>query len=371
MAIPRRRWLAACAAGVFGLWFQGCSQRPVRLGFLGGLTGPSADLGVAGRDGALLAVESHNKTGQGPVVELLVFDNGQHPGAFNEVLQDMRAAGVSAVIGPMTSSMAAHWIPLANAEKLLTVSPTVTSSDFSGHDDWFFRVCSSTREYASHSADHHVQTMGWKRFAIIRDDGNAAYTRTWATHFVARLQSLGGDLVHQTVYRLASPGASFSSHVAEVLATKPEVVVLVANAVDTANLAQLLRKANPNLPLVTAEWAATEQLIELGGRAVHGVLVAQYFDRSSNAAPFVAFKSAFQQRYRREPGFAEVAAFDATGVLLQAIRQQHRRESLRETLLRLRRFDGLQQPVLFDGHGDASRQLYITRIVDGRYRVES
>lgn len=370
MAFQRRRWLSACAAGLCWPWLPGCAERVWRLGFLGGLTGPSADLGVAGRDGALLAVEAHNAQAQGPPAELAVFDARQQAGALPDVLREMRAAGLAAVVGPMTSSVAERWIPLANADKLLTVSPTVTSSDFSGQDDWFFRVCSSTREYASRSAEHHVGKMGWRRFAMVRDDGNAAYTRTWATHFATRLRALGGDLVHHGVYRHNTPGDSLAGVVAEVLSTQPDVVVLVANAIDTANLAQLLRKSQPTMPLVTAEWAATEQLIELGGRAVQGVFVAQYFDRSSRHPPFVAFQSAFQRRYRREPGFAEVAAFDATGVLLQALQQQARHESLRDTLLRVRRFEGVQQPVVFDAYGDASRALHITRIVDGRYVVE-
>lgn len=41
-----------------------CSpQEPIRLGFVGGLSGRVADLGIDGRDGVLLAVEMRNKSG--------------------------------------------------------------------------------------------------------------------------------------------------------------------------------------------------------------------------------------------------------------------------------------------------------------------
>ena len=41
-----------------------CSKdEPVRIGFVGGLTGRVADLGIAGRNGALLAVEERNAAG--------------------------------------------------------------------------------------------------------------------------------------------------------------------------------------------------------------------------------------------------------------------------------------------------------------------
>ena len=36
---------------------------PIKVGFLAGLTGRVADLGIAGRDGAILAVEQTNREG--------------------------------------------------------------------------------------------------------------------------------------------------------------------------------------------------------------------------------------------------------------------------------------------------------------------
>ena len=57
-----------------------CSPKePVKIGFLGGVSGRVADLGIAGRNGALLAVEMRNKAGglNGRTVELLVEDDQQ------------------------------------------------------------------------------------------------------------------------------------------------------------------------------------------------------------------------------------------------------------------------------------------------------
>ncbi|TDQ40659.1 hypothetical protein, partial [Tepidicella xavieri] len=51
--------------------------------------------------------------------------------------------------------------------------------------------------------------------------------------------------------------------------------------------------------------------------------------------------------------------------------QRRRGEDLRGALLRVRRFDGLQQTIEFNDHGDAQRRLYITRVSGGRYVVEA
>jgi ABC-type branched-subunit amino acid transport system substrate-binding protein len=70
-------WLtAACLAT---LLLIACGpQEPIRIGFIGELTGNSADLGEAGRNGAMLAIEQANQGGgiNGRPIELLARDTG-------------------------------------------------------------------------------------------------------------------------------------------------------------------------------------------------------------------------------------------------------------------------------------------------------
>ena len=56
-------------------------QVPWRVGFLGGLSGRVSDVGLAGRDGARLALDQVNARGgiAGRQVELIVRDHAQHP----------------------------------------------------------------------------------------------------------------------------------------------------------------------------------------------------------------------------------------------------------------------------------------------------
>lgn len=355
---------------VLVLVLTGCSQAPVTVGFLGGLTGSAADLGVGGRDGALLAVEQANARGGvgGRAVNLRVFDDGQQPERLASIWPSIESAGLSAMVGPMTSSVAAHWLPLANQAQLLTVSPTVTSSRFSGVDDHFFRVISSTREYASLTARHHLAAGQWRRYALVLDASNQAYTFSWAEHFEAAVRTYGGEVVATVAYP-RDAAAALDGALEQALAASPEALMVVANATDTARLAQLLRQRGITLPLLGAEWAATPQLLLAGGRAVEGMLLAQYMDLESKVPRYVAFDAEFRRRYGRAPGFVEVAAYDAMQVVLAGLAQQQRDESLKHTLLRLRRFQGVQQDIVFDGYGDSQRALAMTRVSNGRFVV--
>lgn len=363
--------LAVLATGLGGAGWVGCATQPLRLGFLGGLTGPTSDLGVAARDSALLVLESANQQGgvAGAPVELLEFDDRQEPATLVDTLRSMQAAGVAGVIGPMTSSVAAAWIPLANQAGLTTVSPTVTSSDFAGLDDQFFRVCSTTQEYAQLSATYAVRQRGWRRLALVRDDSNRAYTLSWARHFASSLHQQGGTLLHEAVFTSHTLHTGLLPAVDDATAHRPDVLVVVANARDTALLAQHLRKQGVALPILAGEWAATDKLMAFGGKAVEQMLVAQYFDPGGQQPAYRAFVERFGRRFRRAPGFVEVAAHDAAVVMLQALAARQRGETLKQALSRVKRFDGLQQAIDINATGDAHRSLYMTRVVDGKFVV--
>jgi branched-chain amino acid transport system substrate-binding protein len=58
----------------------------------------------------------------------------------------------------------------------------------------------------------------------------------------------------------------FESLVKNILAPGPEAVLMIANAVDVARIAQQFRKVDKSTKMVAVEWAGTQQLIELGER---------------------------------------------------------------------------------------------------------
>lgn len=368
-------WHRRCTTGLvlaLALLLPACEKAPLGVGFLGGLTGHAADLGTAGRDGALLAVEQVNLLGGigGVSVKLHEFDDQQQPGDLPQVMQAVQRTGVLGLVGPMTSSIAKEWIPLANQAALLTVSPTVTSSDFTGQDDFFFRVISDTQTYARASAAHYAKGSQRRRFAVALDENNAAYTRSWLKHFKVATQVHGATLVSEIGFGLAG-SLPIAEVVRQSLAARPDAMVLIANAPDTARIVQMVRKENALLPLMAAEWSATEQLLMLGGRAVEGLRIAQFMDHQSTTPNYLKFVADFRQRFGRTPGFAEVAAFDAMRVMLQALAQRQPGESLKASMLRIRRFQGLQQLIEFDDWGDSSRQVVLTTVQDGRYQAET
>ena len=364
------RWrLVGLVLTVASLLVSCGDKEPIRLGYLGGTSGRVADLGISGRNGAQLAIELANQRGgiDGRQIELIVRDDEQNPELAKQRFKELVSAGVSAVIGPMTSSMAVAILPLANEQKMLVVSPTATANELGGKDDQFFRVIDSTNSYASAAAQYQFGQLGQRKVALVFDQRNKAYSESWAGDFRNGFEKLGGKVI---LYRPFESGddAGLGALAEETLRAQPDAVVMVANSVDAALLAQHLRRRSPGIRLATSEWAATERFIELAGSAAEGVVLAQFFDRSSTTPGFVAFREKYQERFGEAPGFGSVTAFDAANVLIESL-SRHPRLSAKEAVMAIRRFSGLQTPFELDAAGDARRHVFVTVVRDGRFVV--
>ena len=364
-----RLWQFVAALLAIGGALAGCvPPEPLRLGFLGGLSGRVADLGIAGRNGAMLAVEIRNSSGgvNGRVVELLVEDDKQDPDLARKAVGRLLERKVEAIIGPMTSAMAVATVPLVNEAELVMLSPTVTTTTLTGIDDHFLRVIASTAEYARISSADHFERLGLRRVAVAYDLRNRAYTEGWLADYRHAFESAGGTL-NITVPFSSSEETSFADLAGRLLSAKPELVLILANSVDAALLAQQIRKRDGVVRIGTSEWAATERLIELGGKAVEGVMIAQFVDRDSTQPAYVAFRRRYVERFGQEPGFGGLTAFDAANVVLDALVARQPGQTLKQVILVRGVFSGAQSEIRFDATGDAARETYLTTIRDGSF----
>lgn len=342
-------------------------QEPIRIGFIGGLSGRVVDLGEAGRNGAQIAIEQVNQAGGigGRQVELVVHDDAQSPEKAIAVAEALIALRVEAIIGPMTSAMAEVIMPITEKAGMTVVSPTVTARKFFGLVDNFFLIMSSTRDDAGLSARFHFDESGFSRVAAIYDLNNRAYTESWLEDFTVPFQQLGGNVDPVSFFSTAE--TKYGEIVDTALAKRPDAILLIAGAVDAAKLAQRVRERNQKVGLFAAQWATTERLIEYGGRAVEGMYLHNYVDRSSEALRMQALRTIYKERFHRDPGFAGVAGYDAASVILDALSRRQENQTLGEALLTLGPFPGAEGPIKFDHFGDSSKIPHITVIRGGEF----
>lgn len=365
----RNHWmLFVCAVSCLALVLQGCEREPIRIGFVGGISGRVADLGVGGRNGALLAVEERNARGgiNGRPVELIIRDDEQDAATARRVTRELISLPVAALIGPMTSSMALTIVPMVNSAHMVTVSPTVTTADLSGLDDYFLRMLPDTTRYAPKTARFHREKSGLSRAAVIYDTGNRSYTESWLNSFRTSFEGLGGQVVAVTSYR-SGDNVSFAPLVRQALSRKPDLIVLVCSAVDAALLCQQVRKLDKRIAISVSEWGSTERFIELGGAAVEGVYFAQFLDHGNRTPRYLNFLAAYRKRFGQDPGFSGIAGYDAATVVLDALAAQRHGDSLKQTILGIKVYQGVQRNIVLNPFGDTESMPYLTVVRNGEF----
>ena len=341
-----------------------CGQKePIKIGFVGGLSGRVADLGVGGRNGVQLAVEECNAAGgiDGRLIELVVKDDQQNPATARQAVDDLLSQKVELIIGPMTSAMAMAVLPQINKAQIVLLSPTVTATKLFGIDDFFVRVIATTREYAAKSARYQFQKRGARTAAVIYDRSNLAYTESWLNDFRATFESLGGQMIDIRAFT-SGQDMVFLPLVKDLVAIDADVVLIIANAVDAALICQQVNKLAPGQNIAMSEWASTERFIELAGKASEDVVVSQFMDATDHSQAFLDFQAAYLERFHQPIGFAALAGYDAARVAIAAISVRGKGESLKNAILRKGRFQGVQQELEIDRFGDAERKVIISAV---------
>jgi branched-chain amino acid transport system substrate-binding protein len=350
------------------LALSGCgAPEPIPIGFIGGLSDRNSDNGQSGQNGVILAIEQFNRAGGvgGRIVELISRDDAQNKDTAAKSANELVAAKVEAVIGPFTSSMAEVIVPITGQAGIFQVSPTITSMAFYGKDDNLFRINRTTRDNARDYAG--VMTgRGQRKIAVAYDIRNRNFTESWLNEFRAAVEADGGSVLIAEAYE-SSPEVNFEKVVQAMVASKPDSLFFISGALDVARLAQQARKQAPKLPIGASEWASTEQLVDLGGTVVEGLLIVQNYNHEDQSARFREFSEAYFKRFQRNPGYSSVSAYDAAIVVLTALKNRKPSESMKAAALRSGPYQGLQQEISFDANGDTPRKVFFTEIRDGRY----
>lgn len=341
----------------------------VRVGFVAQLTGIQAELGVQERNGVQMAIEEINAAGgvAGRPIELIVRDDLGTPEGAQAADSELIEAGVVAIIGHATSGQTIAGLAVTNPARVVMLSPTASTPELSGLDDYLFRVVYSLVDRARALAQHIYQGRQITRIAVIYDADNTAYSRPYADAFAGKYQSLGGKVIAEANFS-SKAQADFAPLVAQIRASNPDGLLIIASDIDTALFAQRTRLMDWPIPLFTSAWAQTETLINNGGQAVEGLEI-EIASASSNQTPaYVDFKTRYQARFGQATSFGATSGYEAAQVLAAALQKTGgKAEGLVQALVGIKDFKGLSDTFSFDKYGDVSRPFYLGAIRDGKY----
>ncbi|WP_432738507.1 ABC transporter substrate-binding protein [Maridesulfovibrio sp. FT414] len=345
------------------------NSTPIRIGYIGSLSGKYSDMGKTCRDGALLAVEEINRAGgiNGRKLALVIKDDGSSPASSLERARELQTLGLKIIIGPFTSSSAAKTLDFINKNKILTIGPVVAGDQLAEKDDYFIKLYPSSKLFGTELGKLAV-SMGLRNPAIITDSNNRVYAEPMAKAFKDQLRKSGAAISTEMEFNSAEK-VSYAELIEKILPPRPDAMLIIAGPLHTAMIAQQLRIKGSSIPCMSSSWAANEDLISGGGNAVEGMLMYVPFDRNSTIRAFNDFQKAYENRFSSIPSFCSAFNYEAVKLLAGAIKNSGAvsPEELRTVITDNMPHKGLQENYFIDANGDAQRPLVLQTIKDGKF----
>lgn len=352
-------------------FFVGCADTsPLRIGFVGTMVGKLSDLGVPGRNGAQLALETVNARGgiAGRMLELVVEDDGNSPEQAKQAVERLAREGVVGIIGHMTSQMSLAGYPVAERLGIPMVSPTAATPELSGKKDLFFRVLPVSTKWSEGLAKHALK-QGRRRAFMVWDQSNESYCVPVVRSFEDVFRTGGGAIVGEYGYS-GNDFRDWSGLASKIAASSADSVVVAMSARDLAQLARARDSLELAVPIYSAMWAYTKEILLAGGNAVNGITFAVGYVDDMSSRAFQEFRSRFMQRFGWEPNYAAALSYEATMLLLAGLEDTGgRREGLAEALVGLRGMQGVIGDYVLDEYGDVVRSSFLVTITDRRFEI--
>ncbi len=235
MSPPRRPLLAVLLALAACAPPSGGGER-VALGAIFPVTGPLAEVGAAQLQAAHLAVDEINAKGGvlGRPLDIRFRNDGSDAQQAGRYAGELVDEGATVLIGGVDSPLALAITQATDARAVfLSGSATATTLTAQSAQGFTFRTCASEAGEASLLAQR-ARARGLTRMAVIRrpPPDQSTLVETFASAFTRG----GGSLTVTVAYQKGA--SSYRALLAQVLATRPEAILLDADPVDGAQIVQ-------------------------------------------------------------------------------------------------------------------------------------
>ena len=344
---------------------------PIKIGMVVPMTGPIAESGKYGIQGAKLAIDEINKAGGvlGRPLELVTEDDqSANPTtilAFNKITGDK---AIVAVLGPTRSTQIQAIAPAVQKAGVPVMiggtDPTLTHTG----NPWFFRFRPNDNYTVRVMASFGSEVLGKKKWAVVH--ATDAFGTSAKGLFVDNLKKQGvtpvmveGQPNNSPDYTAVALNVKQSG--ADVMAT------FITYEQDLAIFAKQLGQLGVKPVWIGSPSITTTTARNLAGPALYGTYAVADFFAGANPQS-KAFAEKYQAAYKSPADFFSSWPYDAIHVLAKAIEEAKGTEpqKLRTALLAVKGYPGVEGTYTFDKNGDGLHGYNILKNDNGNLVFE-
>ncbi|MBS3062360.1 MAG: ABC transporter substrate-binding protein [Candidatus Diapherotrites archaeon] len=329
------------------------TKEPIKLGFIGPLSGDVAAIGIGSKEGVEMAVEEINQAGgiNDRKVEV-IYEDGKCSGAAAASAGNklINLDKVSAIIGGLCSGETLAVAPVAEKAGVLMLSSCSSSPKVTEAGDYIFRDYPSDEFQGAFGAEYAFNELKARKVAIIyslSDWGVPIKDR-----FKARFTELGGTIVAEE--GVDDKIQDTRTQLMKLKSANPDAVYMPQYSGATAIILKQAKELGLTVPLLGGDAGNDPKVIEVGGSAAEGFLSTVPFSE-----PPKEWEAAYTQRTGHEVRLCGVHAYDAAKIMAKALAVVGDDASkLRDYLYAMPPYKGMSGEVSFDRNGDLKGARY-------------
>jgi branched-chain amino acid transport system substrate-binding protein len=343
------------------------SGEPIKIGFLGPLTGDLGNIGQNAQAAVSIAVDEINNKGGvlGKRLEVVYEDDGCNgaTGA-NAISKLINTDKVVAVLGGLCSGATLGEAPIAEAAKIPQLAYASTNPTISQAGDYIFRDVPSDNFQAKFVAQY-LMKIGKKNVALLtaKDDYGDGLNKAFTEAFVGN----GSTIVMNDSF---DPSAKdFRTQLTKIKAKNPDAVYFVGYTTTTIPALKQAHDLGIKTLFFGADgWDDTKiwnELGTLGDGAMYTIIGTNSSD---------AFKAAMKAKLGKDDLiYASNYAYDGLKIIANAINKAGSANgiAIKDAMYKTNYTNGVSaKEIKFDSNGDPTSAMYTIKIVkDGKAEV--
>ncbi len=308
----------------------------------------------------------------GKKVELVIVDNkSDKVEAANAASRLVDKENVNAVIGSYGSSLSIAGGEIFKNAKIPAVGASCTNPMVTLDNEYYSRVCFIDPFQGTVMANYAFGKLNAKKVAIVQEVSND-YAVGLAKFFTDSFKKLTGD--DKSIVAVANYNTGdtdFSAQLTNIKALNPDVIFAPGNFTESAALTKQARELGITAPIIGGDTWETPEFIDIGGKAVEGVIFSTFFDAAkpatSETEKFIAeFKKAFPDK---EPAGVSALGYDAYLLIIDAIKRANSAdpEKIKEAINQTKDFMGASGIVTLDENRNAIKSAVIKQVKNGKF----
>ncbi len=369
-----KRFLSLVTLVTLALTFASCTKKAneneLLIGSYSSNTGATGSFGILQNQGIDMAVEEINAAGgiNGKKIVMVNYDNkSENEETLTVVNRLISQDNVLAIIGETTSGKSKIGAQVAQANKVVMLSPSATNPDVTNVGNYIFRTCFIDPFQGLVMAKFTTEYLKFKKAAILRDI-KSDYSMGLSDVFAAEFKKLGGVIVVDTSYEEGD--IDFKSQLNSIKSKNPDVIFVPGYYNEVALLAKQLKELNMKQILLGGDGWSSPKLYEIAKEAITGHYFSNHYTTNSTDPKTVEFVKNYKAKYNQDADVMAALGYDSVYLLAEAIRntQTVTRETIREELAKIKDFAGVTGKMSMDENRNAVKSAVVVKTVGPEYK---